>query len=48
MNIDDAIFLLTKMMLEEKFGKDRKIVINKTSLYQFCIKLLKVVERGGL
>lgn len=48
--LDEAIELLTKMMIEEDFKnkknkKDSKIVISKMDLYKLCIKLLKLIKR---
>ena len=48
--IAEAIEILTKMLIEESFknkGKDEetKVVMTKVELYQFCIKLLKLIER---
>lgn len=46
--IEDSIEILTRMFIEEHFkGTDKqKYVINKQELYQFCIKLLKVLEEN--
>ncbi|MBR1936464.1 MAG: hypothetical protein IJ842_02090 [Bacilli bacterium] len=48
--LDEAVELLTKMMIEEDFKnkknkKDSKIVISKMDLYKLCIKLLKLIKR---
>ena len=48
--LDEAIELLTKMMIEEdvknkKNKKDLKIVISRVDLYKLCIKLLKLIKR---
>lgn len=48
--LDEAIELLTKMMIEEDFKnkknkKDLKIVISRVDLYKLCIKLLKLIKR---
>ena len=48
--LDEAIELLTKMMIEEDFKnkknkKDSKIIISRVDLYKLCIKLLKLIKR---
>lgn len=47
--LDDTVDLLTKQMLKDTF-KDKKndvqatITMTKTQLYQFCIKLVKLIK----
>ena len=45
--LDDAIEIITKMMIEEhlKIKSSKKYVITKTDLYKFCIKLLKTIKK---
>lgn len=38
--MEDAIEILTEMMIKANFEKDRR----KESLIRFCIKLLKVIK----
>lgn len=49
--INEAIEILTKMMITEKFKNSKKSKkINKIDLYVFSIKLLKIIkeaEKGG-
>ena len=47
--LDDVIGLLTEQMLENRFksinqGKEEIITMSRTELYQFCIKLLKLIK----
>lgn len=47
--LDDAIELLTKMMIQEDFENKKKkqepmITMSKTDLYKFCVKLLKLIK----
>lgn len=48
--IEDAIEILTKMMIEDRFKDEKgnrvtKCTLTKTELYTFCIKLLKIVKK---
>lgn len=49
--LDDAIDLLTKQMIKDTF-KDKKnnqevvYQMTKTDLYNFCIKLVKVIKEA--
>lgn len=44
--LEDAIELLTKQMLKEHFeNKETIITMTKTELYQFCIKLVKLLKK---
>lgn len=47
--LDEAIELLTKQMIENDFkdksSESHKIVkLTKTQLYQFCIRLVKIIR----
>lgn len=47
--LDDTIEILTKKMLEDKFrdikeNKQEVIMMSKTDLYNFCIKLVKLIQ----
>lgn len=43
--LDDTIEELTKMMIKDKFeNSDTYIKMTRTQLFQFCIKLIKVVR----
>lgn len=39
--LEDSIDILTKMMFEANFKKDKQ----KEKLLRFCIKLLKVIQK---
>lgn len=48
--LDDTIELLTKQMIENNFKEQNEkyhktIKITKTQLYQFCIKLVKLIQK---
>ena len=47
MNInEEAIEELTKLKIKEHFKKeDKKITLTKEELIQFCINLLKLIEK---
>ena len=45
--LEEVIEELTKMMIRDNFENGTKeIKMTKTELFQFCIKLVKVVERA--
>lgn len=45
--LDEVIEVLTKMMIQDNFENgERKIQMTKTELFQFCIKLVKVVKNA--
>lgn len=45
--LDEVIEELTKLMIKDNFENGTKeIKMTKTELFQFCIKLVKVVERS--
>lgn len=46
--MDEAIEILTKLLIKEHMtnkGNQKKYVLTKLELYQFCIKLLKTINR---
>lgn len=48
--LDDVIHILTQMMLKESFkekqnNKSSKLVMSKSELYRFCIKLIKFIKK---
>lgn len=48
--LDETIELLTRQMLEDVFNdkkenKQELITMSKTDLYQFCIKLVKLIQQ---
>lgn len=48
--LDETIYLLTSQMLEEVFNNKKNnqkqmIVMSKTDLYRFSIKLVKLIQR---
>lgn len=48
--LDETIYLLTSQMLEEVFNnkknnQEQMIVMSKTDLYRFSIKLVKLIQR---
>lgn len=50
MLLEEAIEILTKMMIEDSFkdkakNKESKVVMSKVELYKFCIKLLKLIQQ---
>ena len=43
--LDETIKELTKQMIKNKFeNKEERYIITKTELYNFCIKLVKVIR----
>lgn len=42
---DESIGILTKMYIEEYFQSDEKYIFTKAELIQFCIKLLKEINK---
>lgn len=49
MLLDDAIDVLTKMMIKDSFKEIKnneilKVKMTKIDLYNFCIKLLKIIK----
>ena len=45
--LDEVIEELTRMMIKDNFENgSTNIKMTKTELFQFCIKLVKVVERA--
>lgn len=46
--IDDAIKKITELMIKDHFeNNNKKIIMNKTDLYNFCVKLLKTLKEEG-
>jgi hypothetical protein len=44
--LDDAIEELTKIYIQQHFKKEnKKYIVSKEELMQFCIKLVKVIKR---
>lgn len=48
--LDETIDLLTRQMLEDVFNDKKNkqkqmIIMSKTDLYKFCIKLVKLIQR---
>lgn len=44
--IEDTIYYLTKMYLEEYKKEQDKFIITKKQLIEFCMKMMKVVRRA--
>lgn len=46
--LDETIEVLTEQMIKDNFinhgNKEEKFIISKQDLYEFCIKLVKVIE----
>ncbi len=46
--LDETIEVLTEQMIKDHFAnqgnKEEKFIISKQDLYEFCIKLVKVIE----
>ena len=43
--MDDALYYLTKLYLKEIDKEQEQFVMTKKDLINFCIKLIKVIER---
>ena len=42
---DDVIYELTKLYLKEVDKKENKFIMSKKELINFCLKMMKVIER---
>lgn len=42
---EDVIYELTKLYLKEVDKKENKFIMSKKELINFCLKMMKVIER---